>query len=441
MRLRSERGQVMPIVGLCLLVFLGMAAFAIDIGNAYLHQKRLKSAVDLALVSAAQKLPDATAASADAKSYVDRNWAKQDTTAVASTATASCMVAGCTQKDKVSIEASADVPTYFAKLFGKDSFKVHAKGAACGPCDAQAEKFDVMVILDRSNSMCQDTNGNTNSYTVGGVLKCPDLENAKEGIRSLLRFFNPLTDRVGFAVLTAGDSNAPIRNTGYPCDTSPLSYPQGKPFAAGLGDFVEGTAADHDKWVIANLAYDYKKTDGSLNTASTMVSSLDCLRGKGHTAMAPAVKEATAHMLANSRAGAKKFMVFMGDGGGNTQPVVRQSDGTPTTTLSWYTPSSGNNLKPCADAVAQAGTAKANGIEVFTIGYDLSASGGAVNNCYKNNKPGSSSDLETLTARETLRQMASDNAHFYEKADPGEVYTIFNNIGRKITGSGIRIVE
>jgi hypothetical protein len=100
---------------------------------------------------------------------------------------------------------------------------------------------------------------------------------------------------------------------------------------------------------------------------------------------------------------------------------------------------------PCHDAVAQAQRAKNSGIEIFTIGYDLNASG--ANTCYKNNRPSDSSQVEPgIDARGVMQQMATPDAtpqskHFYEKATPGEVYSIFNAIGRQITTGGTRLVE
>jgi hypothetical protein len=130
----------------------------------------------------------------------------------------------------------------------------------------------------------------------------------------------------------------------------------------------------------------------------------------------------------------------MGDGGGNAQPMKRDANGNATAAPSWYTPSAGNNLRPCHDAVGQAAIAKTNGIEVFTIGYDINA--GDADSCYANNQPLNAANIESgIDARSTLQQMASDANHFYEKQTPGEVYSIFQTIGHQITSSGTRITS
>jgi Flp pilus assembly protein TadG len=456
---REESGTIAVLVAASMVVLLGFLAFAVDVGNAYLHKRRLQSAVDLALVTAAQKLPDTTKASADVNSYIDTNWHKRDTSTPTKNVTTGCQVPNnCPQPNKVSVTASVDVPTYFAKLFGVNKWTVRAHGAACGPCDTTQTKFDVMVVLDRSYSMCLDSNGNpySGSYTTN---RCDDINNAVAGIKSLLGFFNPNTDRVGLTVLSSGDDHSPNNfHTGSSaprCDGSAgytdLYAGKGS-FYNTLGDFMDGTAADHDTWVVAPLNSDFKKSDGSINNSSQLVSTLNCLQPKFWTPIAPAVKEATDALITNGRSDARKLIVFMGDGGANVQPMKRNANGSmvdstgaattdPTKyQASWYTPTSGNNLLPCHDAVGQAARAKANNIEIYTIGYDLTANGAS--QCYKNNKPSTSGSEEGgIDAESTLRQMATNDAHFYKKASAGEVYTIFNAIGHQITGSGIRLIE
>jgi hypothetical protein len=441
-RAREENAQVIPLIAVAIVVLLGFAGLAIDVGNAWLQKRRLQSSVDLALLSAAQKLPNASAAAADATAYTEANWHKVTDAPVTATATTGCQVSGCPQPDKVSLVARTTVPTYFVRLFGVNSWTVKAGGAACGPCDAVNEQFDVIVVLDRSYSMCIDSNGHDNG--------CADMNYAVEGIRSLLSFFDPENDRLGFVLLGSGDSNSPFSHAGssYPCDSANINDAsvsgKGK-FYRTVGDFMDGTPTDHDSWLVAPLSGDFKNADGTLNDSSAFVSTLNCVKHKYWTPIAPAVDAARQELVANGRQDSVKVIVYMGDGGGNVQPMRRDSNGNPLSTQSWYTPTTGNNLMPCHDAVAQAQRAKNSGIEIFTIGYDLNASG--ANTCYKNNRPSDSSQVEPgIDARGVMQQMATPDAtpqskHFYEKATPGEVYSIFNAIGRQITTGGTRLVE
>ena len=203
------------------------------------------------------------------------------------------------------------MPTFFGKIFGFDNLNVSAQGSACGGCDTSTQKFDVVVVLDRSYSMCLDSNDQYNN--------CYDLDQAKQGIQALLNFFNPATDRLGLAVLSSGDNVSPFNHTGtYPCDTANLSDLGGGhgPFYGSLGDFMDGTPASHDSWLIAPLSNTFKNADGSINNNSTFVSDLNCLQPKFWTPMAPAVQAATNELITNGRPDARKIIIYMGDGGG-----------------------------------------------------------------------------------------------------------------------------
>jgi len=446
-RLRGERGVVAVIVALFMIVLMGVAALAIDLGFTYLQERRLQAAVDFALLAGAQKLPDSSSATSDAQSFLNANWKQNGNSANPSvdslttckfdsanpqqcdSSSAACDASGPCQ---IHLKATAQVPTSFGKIFGLSTISVSAQGNACGGCDSSTQKFDVVVVLDRSFSMCLDSTGRYDN--------CYSLNQAKQGIQALLNFFNPATDRLGLAVLSSGDNVPPFNHSGtYPCDTTNLSdYGGHGTFYGTLGDFMDGTPSSHDSWLIAPLANDFKNADGSINNNSAFVSDLNCLQPKFWTPMAPAVQAATNELINNGRPDARKIIVYMGDGGGNVQPMQRDANGNATTTPSWYTPSPGNNLLPCHDAVGQAAIAKQHGIEVFTIAYNINS--GDADTCYANNKPNSSSNIEAgIDARSTLQQMASDANHYYEKQTPGEVYSIFESIGHQITSGGTRI--
>jgi Flp pilus assembly protein TadG len=437
-RVADERGQALPIFALFLVILVAGAGLAIDVGNAMLQRRELQSAVDLALLAAAQKLPDAATAKADAGTYTLKNWNKAGIEPVTTTSATGCQVTGCTQPDKISLSATVEVPTHFLKVFGLHTWTVRASGAACGPCDSSASKFDVVVVLDRSYSMCLDSSGSSNG--------CSDIANAVDGIKALVGFFNTATDRVGLVLLGSSDDRSPFDHAGSaaPCDTAtPSDYAvSGKGrFYRTVGDFMDGTPGNHDSWVVAPLANDFKLPSGALNTSSKVISTLNCVKSKFWTPIAPAIDEARQEIVNHWRDDSTKVIVYFGDGGGTAQPMKRDANGNPLTTPSWYTPTPGNNLMPCHDAVAQAQRAKDAGIVVYTIGYDLNASD--ANTCYKNNDPLDPSSRESgIDARGTMQQMATQGGtYFYEKATPGEVYSIFNAIGHQITSGGTRLVQ
>jgi len=71
--LADERGSVLPIVGLCLLAILGVAALAIDLGYQQALQTQLEATADAAALAAANKLPDQEKAITAAAEYAELN--------------------------------------------------------------------------------------------------------------------------------------------------------------------------------------------------------------------------------------------------------------------------------------------------------------------------------------------------------------------------------
>ncbi len=463
----SEAGQALPLIVLAFLVLLGFMGIAIDVGFALAKKRQLQAATDIALISGARELPDAAAAANTAEEYLDTNWGFGNTEEIIVNTSTSCMIAGCGDHDRLEVSAAIQSPTFFSKLFGFDQFDIGADGAACGPCESSPVSYDVVVVLDRSYSMCTSGSGAYNG--------CSDIENARQGIRELLTFFSPETDRVSLAVLSSADTNSCVgvtacpSSTTYgrpyshtdannnwitassspaPCDSANPSHPNSGSngrFYRSAGDFMDGSPSNHDQWVLVDLASgtDFKNPDGTLNESSDFLNTLDCIEHKYWTPVAPAIYEATQELANNGRDvdddGNEVYqaIVFFGDGGANTQPMRRQNNGTPySTTQSWYSPTAGNNNRPCHDAVGQAEAAWNNhGIHVYSIGYALGE--GSAMNCGTN----SGSTESGINAESMMEQLAQGDGQFYEQATAGQVDDIFAEIGHAITAGGTRLVD
>jgi hypothetical protein len=125
----GERGQVLPFIGICLMVLMGVGAIAIDITNIDYQQMRMQSAVDAAAVAGAQQLvthgcPD----QADAKTA-----AQNDSVVDNFVPSASVLVQvdnpptitdGPYQGDNCAVYVSIKVPqttTWFLRLFNAPS--------------------------------------------------------------------------------------------------------------------------------------------------------------------------------------------------------------------------------------------------------------------------------------------------------------------------------
>ena len=118
----NESGQVVVLLVTFLVVLLGMAAFAIDVGSWYRADRALQSSVDAAALAAAQALPDDPGgAGALAAEYGEKNGGGIDSVSVTTA------VVG---DDTVVVTGKRDAPGFFSKIFNIDSVEVHARAAA-----------------------------------------------------------------------------------------------------------------------------------------------------------------------------------------------------------------------------------------------------------------------------------------------------------------------
>ena len=68
-RPQDERGQVIVLMVLMMVVLLGFAALVVDVGYAYYAHRSLQSSADAAALAGAQELPNATQAETIARQY------------------------------------------------------------------------------------------------------------------------------------------------------------------------------------------------------------------------------------------------------------------------------------------------------------------------------------------------------------------------------------
>jgi Flp pilus assembly protein TadG len=484
-RLGHEHGVVAVLVAMCMILLLGAAALGVDLGYNYLQQRRLQASVDFALMAGAQKLPDASGATSVAQTFLTQNWTQNgNSTAPDQTAITTCQFnpnyphqpctsssPACTtgQPCQLNVSASASVPTFFGRIFGDNSTTVSAQGSACGGCSTITQKYDVMIVLDRSFSMC------LNSQGFDG---CSAIAAQKSGVDSLLGEFDPNNVKVGLTLLPPenqptennGTSPAPItsclvvaaqvpngscaNSSGAqcggsggsstpctaPCDTISLSDAERGGYNGSLGEFMMGLSdtypsASTNPWVVSPLPTGPAPNYGFGTSYAGLESIVNCVQAKYWTPMAPAIQAATNALNADTTPNVDKIIIYEGDGGGDSQPM-QLSSGNPTNNLSWYTPTPGNGQHPCEDAVQQAANAKADNITIYTIGYNLGASN--ADNCYDNNAY--PNDIDPQSATTTLQDIASPG-DFYQAPDNTTLEQIFQTVGKEIVDSSTRITS
>ncbi len=389
---RDESGQVFALVAITLVVLLGMAGLVVDLGHAWYVKRSLQSSADAAATAGALELPDATAATSIAHRYGGSRGAKNERSNLPPVATAvstACLKrAPCNPVNAVVVRQSTTVRTFFARVFGIDSMQVGARATACSPCAARP--LDVMIVLDRTGSMCWDHVGVPDPA-------CTDLNNARTGIQTFLRFMDPALVHVGLAVFPPGAA----------CS---------KP--AEFSNYDSPSAA----YVVAPLSTDYL-VGGELNGSSSLVSTLACVVGGGGTSYATALQVSQAELDAHGRSDVQDVIIFLSDGAANYGPA-------------YYGDLSPQRLQPCHQGISTASGIKARGTLLYTIGYDLDALGGGANTCQNfRGEP----EQPAISAYETLRQIATGPEAFYNKPGPGELKTIFTQIASEI--SGTRLVD
>lgn len=144
---RGERGQALPLFALFLLIFLGFVAMSIDVGRYVWARTQMQAAVDAAALAAAQSMPSESDAAAKATEY----WMDNSGFIRSQGTNVQFAVTYPEGNKAVRVEARADIPTWFARLFGVDHWQVSASG------DAESQVLDIVVVFDISGSMCYDS--------------------------------------------------------------------------------------------------------------------------------------------------------------------------------------------------------------------------------------------------------------------------------------------
>ncbi len=383
--LAAEGGQAIVLVVISLVVLLGMAALVIDIGYVYYTHRSLQASADAAALAGAQELPDPVKAVDVAKQYTagdGQKNARTDVNGVTTTVTTKCIVSipGCDPVNAVVVVEKAPTKTFFAGVLGINAFNIKATSTACSPCGVKP--IDLVVVLDRTGSMCQTSSGANDPA-------CTDLVNAKDGIKTLLGFLDSKTQWAGLTVLP------PARVVSERCNTPDDAH------------YNLTNAA----YTIVPLSDDFTK-DGKLVTTSNLVSTVNCQKGSDRTAYANALEAAQKELETHGRPDVKNVIVFLSDGAANIGPT-------------YYSTSSPYRQRPCWQGVQSAAAIKAKGTLIYSIGYDLNALNGGANKCTQYD---GDPEIPTITAYDAIRQIASSPTAFFNKPSAGQLKTIFTEI-------------
>ncbi len=145
---RREHGQVLVLFALGLVVFLGFVSMSIDVGRYVWARTQMQAAVDAASLAAAASMSVGTA---DATAKANEYWMANSGFIRAQGENVTLAVTFPEGNKAVKIKGDADIPTWFARLFGINQWHVSAEGTAA------SQVLDIAIVLDVSGSMCFDS--------------------------------------------------------------------------------------------------------------------------------------------------------------------------------------------------------------------------------------------------------------------------------------------
>jgi hypothetical protein len=125
-KIKNEKGVVMIFVVVAMVAIIGMAALAIDFGNAAVRKSRLQNACDSAALAGAQALTDTHEAGLIAKDIFRKNIQENMNNASITDPT----ISFAEGDRKIIVEAHEDFDTYFAGIFGMNKMAVNTDAAA-----------------------------------------------------------------------------------------------------------------------------------------------------------------------------------------------------------------------------------------------------------------------------------------------------------------------
>jgi Flp pilus assembly protein TadG len=303
----GNRGQVLPILALLLVVILGVIGLAVDLGRIYIEKTQLSRALDAAALAGTVELPDTTLAESEAQEYLQYNMPE------AIFLPPEIDV----PNQRVTIRASSPVEMIFLRVVGIESYEVHAEAQAGASTLGDADlPLDVTVLLDDTGTMrsgCTDTQVTTPST---GQTGCPIglTRNAAKDFLDVLAQSGtlPVSTNVGFLAFRGcyADTNINPRNEPAPPVWNPLR---------GCVKFSDTIALS--------------------NSVTNIEARIDTMRGAGGypgTNLCLGFAQANKTIFgAGSRANARKVIVILTDGENRYSDFAHQNvavaDSQPTT--------------------------------------------------------------------------------------------------------------
>ena len=401
-RPRDERGQVLVWIVVSAIGLLAMTGFVIDIGHLFNAHRELQASTDAAALAAAQDLPDQALATTVAQNYGARAGGKNsyvDLPGVSTDVTTKCLTSAglkCAPVNAIVVQQQASVPMFFLKVIGIDSVDIKARSTAAMNGGTPLP-LDIMIVLDRTGSMCQP---------------CSKMTNARAGVLAFLSAMDPAIDKIGLAVFP------PATSASAACTSPPTS---------SYDDPAH-------PYVVVPLSSDFRTSPtGPLNASSQLVQTTNCLSPGGITSYATALDQAQDELNRTGRSYAQDVIVFFTDGEANYGPT-------------YYGNTSSYRTQPCGQGINSSSTIRSAGTWIYGIVYDTNQTtrckGWKASPASCAGAPAqafSCDEVPTITAYNAVQQIVADPTKFFYQPIPGDLTTIFERIALDL--SGPRLVD
>ncbi|WP_263382798.1 Tad domain-containing protein [Granulicella arctica] len=412
--LDDERGQMLPVMALMMVILLGMAGFTMDLGRALYNQRALQASTDAAAMAGAQNLPASTAVStanqySAVTGYLNAHQNLPNVTMVSGYPRIECLSSLMAQGMACSAPGNGNammvrqqivMPLLLMPVLGFKTMTLTATATA-SMNGSTPSPYNVVIVVDSTASMNSlDSDSNCNSTR----LAC-----AMAGVQVLLQNLSPC----GTGLTTCGAAtNGNVSNA---VDTVSLyTFPAVASVSQAQLDFDCSTTSPQiapyqypvlPVYQIVGFSSDYRTSSSasSLAGGSNLVKSvggkanctgLEAVGGEG-TYYAGVIYAAQAALVAQalSNPGTKNILILLSDGDASAPASAMPG----ASTTSGVYPSTRNQ---CHQAITAAAAATAAGTRVYAIAYGATDTGCATDTLY-------------ITPCQTMQQIASAPQDFY----------------------------
>jgi Flp pilus assembly protein TadG len=416
----QQRGAVSVLVALSMVVLLGFVALGVDFGYLAYSQRRLQSATDAAALAGAVDLWTqswATAAS-DAQAFTAGKSNSLPGGVVPATATITGLTLSsvtlpykqaASGYNGIKVTQQANVPLYFARVFGKTQQTISATSKAGAGGGAEPALYNVMIILDTTQSMRTTTDSNCKNANGVALTR---LQCAQAGALKLLTGLTNAGDNVGLMAFPPQTSSTYSFSCSGKAPTTASSY-----------------SASGASYQYSSTSSGYLGSNGQVNTSSGIVQAL----GGGSCSGLPAqggLGTFYAQALTAAQTSLAATASTQHPPGQNV--IILLSDGIATSSTSQLGSTYGSTYgSECQAAINSAATIKTNtGTLIYTVAY-LGGEAAAAPSCGDGN--------DKLTACNTMAAIASGSGYFYSDTcknaagGTNSLNTLFGQIAYSLT--------